>query len=124
VLRRVGQRLRDHVVGRYLHRIGQPPLGADVELDRDRGAARERAQGGTLADAEADADLAASSAAAEQALRGEINTLQRRTLRELLDRGRIGVTTLRTLQRELDFQEAAIASTQIPSRQDAVRASA
>lgn len=111
---------------RHLDLLGSEGRLSDELADgvRARYLARLRHLEGATADAEADADLAASSAAAEQALRGEINTLQRRTLRELLDRGRIGVTTLRTLQRELDFQDAAIASTQIPSRQDAVRASA
>jgi hypothetical protein len=37
VLGRVGQRLRDDVVGGELNRLGQPPVDADVEADGDGG---------------------------------------------------------------------------------------
>jgi hypothetical protein len=51
------------------------------------------------------------SAADEQLLRRDLNALQRRTLVDLRERGQIEITTLRALERELDFQEAAMAST-------------
>jgi hypothetical protein len=40
----VGQRLGHHVVGGDLDWFGQPPLGADIEADRDGGAAGQRLQ--------------------------------------------------------------------------------
>jgi len=112
---------------RHLDLLGSDRRPDDELADglRAQYLARLRHLEGTTGDGdEADAGLAASAAQAEHALRREINSLQRRTLRQLLDRGRIGVTTLRALQRELDFQEAAIASTQTTSRPGAVRASA
>ncbi len=46
VLGRVGQRLGDDVVRADLDLAGQPPVGAQVEMDRDRRAASERIEGG------------------------------------------------------------------------------
>jgi Na+/H+ antiporter len=57
----------------------------------------------------AGADLGAT-AAAELELRRELTAVQRRRLGELLDGGRIGVTTLRLLQHELDLAEAGMAA--------------
>jgi monovalent cation/hydrogen antiporter len=45
---------------------------------------------------------------AELALRHDVAAQQRRTLSDLRTRGRIGVTTQRTLEHELDLQEAAL----------------
>ena len=50
----------------------------------------------------------AAGADDEIALQRDLTCLQRGVLSRLRDRGRIGVTTLRTLQRELDLQEAAM----------------
>ena len=44
VLGRIGQRFRDHVVGGDLHPLRQPRDTTDVELGRNRAAARERLQ--------------------------------------------------------------------------------
>src|SRR5580700_11103378 len=44
VLDRIGERLRDHVVGRDLDPFRQPRLSPHVELDGNRAAARERLQ--------------------------------------------------------------------------------
>jgi hypothetical protein len=56
----------------------------------------------------------ATTAAIELAMRREINALQRHTLEELREQVRIGITTLRSLQRELDLQETAMASGPAP----------
>ena len=49
VLGHVGQRLGDDVVGGDLDRLGQPPVGPHVELDRDGGAAGQRLERRTQA---------------------------------------------------------------------------
>jgi hypothetical protein len=46
VLGRVGQGLGDDEVGRHLHRLGQPGLDVDGQLDRDGRAAGQRLEGG------------------------------------------------------------------------------
>lgn len=54
---------------------------------------------------------------AELALRRNVTAHQRRTLSDLRTRGRIGVTTQRTLEHELDLQEAALTSSrELPRR--------
>jgi monovalent cation/hydrogen antiporter len=54
-----------------------------------------------------EADVAAT-AAAEMAVRRDLITVQRQTLLALRDQGRIGVTTLRTIERDLDLEEARL----------------
>ena len=46
------------------------------------------------------------TAAADLALRRELIALQRRTLGDLRQQGRIGVTTLRAVELDLDLEEA------------------
>ncbi len=60
-----------------------------------------------------DEDLEAegvATAEAELAMRRDLITLQRQTLVALRDRGRIGVTTLRTIEHDLDLEEARLSS--------------
>jgi monovalent cation/hydrogen antiporter len=56
-------------------------------------------------DLEADVRVAAD---AEVALRRDLIALQRQTLVDLRDEGRIGVTTLRTIEHDLDLEEARL----------------
>jgi monovalent cation/hydrogen antiporter len=59
-------------------------------------------------DVEADVEAAAE---AEMALRRDLIALQRQSLLTLRDQGRIGVTTLRTIEHDLDLEEARLSST-------------
>ena len=56
-----------------------------------------------------EADVGADTQA-EQALRRDLIDLQRRTLLGLRQKGRIGSTTLRTIERDLDLEEARLSS--------------
>ncbi len=56
-----------------------------------------------------EADVVAT-AATQTALRRDLITLQRQTLLSLRDQGRIGVTTLRTIEHDLDLEEARLSS--------------
>ena len=56
-----------------------------------------------------EADVGAD-AEAELALRRDLIALQRRTLLGLRNKGRIGVTTLRTIEHDLDLEEARLSS--------------
>jgi monovalent cation/hydrogen antiporter len=58
-------------------------------------------------DDDLDRELAAT-AAAELALRRELNAVERRALGALRDEGRIGATTLRAVERGLDLEEARL----------------
>ena len=58
-------------------------------------------------DVEAEVVAAAES---ELAMRRDLIALQRRTLVDLRDQGRIGVTTLRTIEHDLDLEEARLSS--------------
>lgn len=51
-----------------------------------------------------------ATAATQTALRRDLITLQRQTLLSLRDQGRIGVTTLRTIEHDLDLEEARLSS--------------
>jgi CPA1 family monovalent cation:H+ antiporter len=51
-----------------------------------------------------------ASAASEMALRPDLIALQRQSLLGLRNEGRIGVTTLRTIERDLDLEEARLSS--------------
>ncbi len=51
-----------------------------------------------------------ADAEAELALRRDLIALQRRTLLGLRSEGRIGVSTLRTIEHTLDLEEARLAS--------------
>ena len=65
----------------------------------------------TLQTSRDDEDLEAdtvATAATQTALRRDLITLQRQTLLALRDQGRIGVTTLRTIERDLDLEEARL----------------
>jgi Na+/H+ antiporter len=67
----------------------------------------------TLQTSREDEDLEAdvvATAATLTALRRDLITLQRQTLLSLRDQGRIGVTTLRTIERDLDLEEARLSS--------------
>ena len=59
-------------------------------------------------DVEADVEAAAE---AEMAVRRDLIALQRQSLLTLRDKGRIGVTTLRTIEHDLDLEEARLSST-------------
>lgn len=86
---RVPEELADGLRAQYLGRLQRlqtAPDGEDLESD-----------------ARADAE-------AELALRRDLITLQRRTLLGLRRDGRIGVTTLRTIQHDLDLEEARLHS--------------
>ena len=56
-------------------------------------------------DVEADVEAAAE---AEMAVRRDLIALQRQSLLTLRDQGRIGVTTLRTIEHDLDLEEARL----------------
>jgi CPA1 family monovalent cation:H+ antiporter len=81
----VADGLRAQYLGR-LHRLQTAPDDENLE-----------------ADARADAE-------AELSLRRDLIALQRQTLLGLRNEGRIGVTTLRTIQHDLDLEEARLAS--------------
>ena len=51
-----------------------------------------------------------AAAEAELAMRRDLIALQRQTLVDLPDQGRIGVTTLRTIEHDLDLEEARLSS--------------
>jgi CPA1 family monovalent cation:H+ antiporter len=53
---------------------------------------------------------AAATAAADLALRRDLIAFQRRTLDDLRNRGRIGTTTLRAIEHDLDLEEARLPS--------------
>ena len=55
-------------------------------------------------------DEAAVIAQADLALRRDLIAFQRRTLSDLRQQGRIGVTTLRTIEHDLDLEEARLSS--------------
>jgi Na+/H+ antiporter len=59
---------------------------------------------------ESPADETATVAEADLALRRDLIAFQRRTLSDLRSQGRIGVTTLRTVEHDLDLEEARLAS--------------
>jgi CPA1 family monovalent cation:H+ antiporter len=60
-------------------------------------------------DASLESDMSAD-AEAEVAVRRDLIAVQRRTLLGLRSEGRIGITTLRTIQHDLDLEEARLAS--------------
>jgi hypothetical protein len=62
----------------------------------------------TMADDEDPGPEAAATASAGLALRRDLIAVQRRTLSDLRRQGRIGVTTLRTIERDLDLEEARL----------------
>ena len=53
-------------------------------------------------------DEAAATAQADLALRRDLIAFQRRTLSDLRQQGRIGVTTLRSIEHDLDLEEARL----------------
>ena len=53
---------------------------------------------------------AVAAAESELAMRRDLIALQRRTLVDLRDQGRIGVTTLRSIEHDLDLEEARLSS--------------
>jgi CPA1 family monovalent cation:H+ antiporter len=55
-------------------------------------------------------DAAVATAEADLAFRHELIAIQRRALTGLRDQGRIGVTTLRTIEHDLDLEEARLRS--------------
>ncbi len=52
----------------------------------------------------------AATAGTDLAIRRELIVIQRRALTGLRDQGRIGVTTLRTIEHDLDLEEARLRS--------------
>jgi CPA1 family monovalent cation:H+ antiporter len=61
----------------------------------------------TMSDGDPEAE-ATATAEADIGLRREIIAMQRRTLGELRDKGRIGATTLRVIEHDLDLEEARL----------------
>ena len=55
-------------------------------------------------------DEAVATAEADLAFRHELIAIQRRALTGLRDQGRIGITTLRTIEHDLDLEEARLRS--------------
>jgi Na+/H+ antiporter len=91
-------------------------LGTAGELDADLAEgmqAQYLAQISRLYDESSDVragEDAAARATAEMELRQDLNELQRATLSRLRRQGRIGITTRRTVERELDLEQAYLAS--------------
>lgn len=64
----------------------------------------------TMTGDEDSADEAVATAEADLAFRHELIAIQRRALTGLRDQGRIGITTLRTIEHDLDLEEARLRS--------------
>jgi hypothetical protein len=61
----------------------------------------------TMSDSDPEAE-ATMTAAADIELRRDVIAMQRRTLAGLRDKGRIGATTLRVIEHDLDLEEARL----------------